>query len=122
MPSSASLPSPYDQQLILDRARFPRFGEALPTATHQGKGANLSCGDEVLLQLAVHDDTVLHARHTTRGCAICTASADLVCEWLEGKQFRELAAVDPLQLLATPLSPTRMRCALVAKEAVLDLH
>ncbi len=112
-------PSLYDQRDLLDRARFPRFGGTLSgAATHFGKGANLSCGDEVTLELQVEDRIILQARHLTRGCAICTASADMLCEHLLNTPLEPNAP----EIEIAGLSPSRMKCKEVALEAFRDLY
>jgi nitrogen fixation NifU-like protein len=73
------------QDLILDHCRHPRhFGE-IPMHTHFAQGLNPICGDEVNIYLKVVDNVIDTIQFTGKGCAICVASASLMCEQLQGK-------------------------------------
>jgi nitrogen fixation NifU-like protein len=64
-----------------------------------------------MLRLA--DGRVEAVRFLGDSCAICTASADVLSEMLEGRGRDEalaLGAQDVLETLATDIRPTRMRC------------
>src|SRR6267143_4991362 len=53
------------------------------------------------------------ARYVGDSCAICTASADVLAEMLEGRRRDEALAIgvgDVLETLAADVRPTRMRC------------
>jgi NifU-like protein involved in Fe-S cluster formation len=63
--------------------------------------------------LRLEDERVQTARFVGDSCAICTASADVLVEMLEGKPRDEALAVstaDVLETLAADIRPTRMRC------------
>jgi NifU-like protein involved in Fe-S cluster formation len=106
-----------DPEAIYHRAYHPSFAGTSPEpATHLAIGANPSCGDEVSFALVVNQGSIQYARHTCRACAICTAAADLVCEYLEEGHIniRDVPTLPNevvLDMLAIPLSPTRMVCA-----------
>ena len=73
------------QRLIMERARRPLHAGVLEPADRAGDGNNPFCGDRVhvTLDLAAGGQ-VGRALHRTRGCAICSASADLMAESVEG--------------------------------------
>jgi NifU-like protein involved in Fe-S cluster formation len=63
--------------------------------------------------LRVADGQVASARFTGDSCAICTASADVVAESVEGKAAAEavkMTSEDVLTILQTDVRPTRLRC------------
>lgn len=112
------------QQQILDRSRNPRFSGHVEGATHHAEGANLSCGDEITWHAQVDGGVVHELRHQCRACAVCTASADLLAETLQGKSLSEVqswTAEQVTELLGIPLSPIRMKCALLPLEALKAL-
>ena len=50
---------------------------------------NPSCGDELIVQLKKHGDTIEDCRHNGRGCSICCASASIMSELVKGKSETE---------------------------------
>ncbi len=78
------------QEVILDHCRHPRhFGE-LPNATHHAQGLNPFCGDEIAIALNISKNKIHDIQFTGKGCAICMASASLMCEQLQDKSFEEM--------------------------------
>ncbi len=77
------------KQLILEESRNPSHRHELEDATHEGEGTNPSCGDELHLQLKIHDDVIEEAAFTGVGCAISTASASIMSQLLTGKTVDE---------------------------------
>ena len=126
------------RQTILEHARNP-IGLRKPIqVTHSSELFNPLCGDRIALSLQVAQGQVLDAAFDGEACAICTASASLLCEqapgglvaeftetqkWLENAlqgddsphQHQEL-----LPLLGVRRYPSRMRCALLPWEALIE--
>ena len=99
--------------VIRERWRRPRFRGDLPGASKVAEDVNPLCGDRVRLMVRLANGTVEAARFTGDSCAICTASADVVAELIEGRPTREAAGVgaeDVLAVLQADVRPTRMRC------------
>lgn len=112
------------QQQIIERAKHPLFSGETTAETHHAVGINLSCGDEIQWSVAIEHDTFVVMRHTCRACAICGASADLLAEALTGKSVGEVQTWNTekvMELLGIPLSPIRLKCALLPLEALKDL-
>jgi nitrogen fixation NifU-like protein len=98
---------------IRERWRRPRFRGELADATVSAEDVNPLCGDRVRIQLRLEDGQVRAARFTGDSCAICSASADVVAELVEGHPRSEATALevsDILEILKTDVRPTRMRC------------
>jgi nitrogen fixation protein NifU and related proteins len=99
--------------VIRERWRRPRFRGELSGATSTAEDVNPLCGDRVRMQLRVEDGQVRAARFAGDSCAICTASADVVAELVQGRPRGEAAALeaaDVLTVLQADVRPTRMRC------------
>jgi nitrogen fixation NifU-like protein len=99
--------------VIRERWRHPRFRGELPAPAVAAEDVNPLCGDRVRMQLRVEDGRVQAVRFAGDSCAICTASADVVAELVEGRSRVEaaaLAASDVLAVLQADVRPTRMRC------------
>jgi nitrogen fixation NifU-like protein len=110
---SAATPAALYSDVIRERWRRPRFRGELPDATAVAEDVNPLCGDRVRLMLRVADGQVAAARFTGDSCAICTASADVVAESVEGKAAAEavkMTSEDVLTILQTDVRPTRLRC------------
>jgi nitrogen fixation NifU-like protein len=103
---------PYSD-IIRERWRRPRFRGQLEGANAVAEDVNPLCGDRVRFMLRLEDGRVRSARFVGDSCAICTASADVLAEMLEGRGRDEALAVtvqDVLETLAADIRPTRMRC------------
>jgi nitrogen fixation protein NifU and related proteins len=98
---------------IRERWRRPRFRGELPGATLEAEDVNPLCGDRVRMMLRLRDGAVQEARFTGDSCAICTASADVAAELIEGRPAAEAAGLtteEVLAVLQADIRPTRMRC------------
>ncbi|MEZ4505737.1 MAG: iron-sulfur cluster assembly scaffold protein [Thermomicrobiales bacterium] len=63
------------------------------------------------------DDKIDEIAFSGRGCAISQASASILMEMTEGKSLDEVKAItkeDLLEELMVPISPARMKCALLS--------
>jgi nitrogen fixation NifU-like protein len=103
---------PYSD-VIRERWRRPRFRGPLEGANAVAEDVNPLCGDRVRLMLRLDDERVQAARFVGDSCAICTASADVLAELLEGRRRDAALSLGPeaiLEILAADIRPTRMRC------------
>jgi nitrogen fixation NifU-like protein len=110
---SATLRPALYSDVIRERWRRPRFRGELADATATAEDVNPLCGDRVRMQLRLEDGRVRAARFVGDSCAICTASADVVAELVQGLGRGEAAALqaaDVLGVLQADVRPTRMRC------------
>lgn len=73
------------QRAILDHNKSPRCYGDLAHPTHQAKGYNPICGDVVHVSLSVASDRVHVLQFTAQSCALCKASASIMCEALQTK-------------------------------------
>jgi len=104
------------REIILDHYRNPRNKGILDPADYSYEDTNPLCGDEIRIDLRVKDGTVDEVRFTGRGCAISQASASMLTELVEGQPLDEIKALtkdDLLEELGVPISPARMKCALL---------
>lgn len=79
------------QQVILDHNRCPRNHGRLEGATHGARGRDALCGDDILVELRVVDGRIEAAAFSGEACAITTASASMLTDWLAGRTAGELA-------------------------------
>jgi nitrogen fixation NifU-like protein len=104
------------RDVILDHYRKPRNKGTLDPHDFSYQDTNPLCGDEVRIDVRVDDDRVDEIRFTGRGCAISQASASILTEMVDGMSLDEVKALtkdDLLDELGIPLSPARLKCALL---------
>jgi len=77
------------QSLIMDRTKNPRHAGKPEAYDSEAQGDNPLCGDRVKIYLT-RETTEVH--HESRGCAIMTASADLMAESVAGLTPAQISA------------------------------
>ncbi|MBX5445686.1 Fe-S cluster assembly sulfur transfer protein SufU [Sphaerobacter sp.] len=101
---------------ILDHYRNPRNYGTIENADISYEDSNPLCGDRVRIDMRIEDGKIAEIKFTGRGCAISQASASMLTEMVEGAdldEIRELSAQDILDELGVPISPARVKCALL---------
>jgi len=78
------------QQVILDHNRSPQHYGRLHGATRSARGHDALCGDDILVELRVVDGKIQEAAFSGEACAITTASASMLMDWLVGRTAREV--------------------------------
>ena len=127
------------QDLVMEHKRAPRHFGPLAAPTHEARGRNPSCGDEVQVKLKLEDGVVRDIGFTGQGCAICIASASMMTEAVLGaevdaaralqQRFRavltgqaqpEETSLGKLESLAGVRAyPSRIKCALLGWHALM---
>jgi len=80
------------QQIILEHNRQPRHFGRLAGATHSARGQDALCGDDVLVELRVCGGIVEAAGFSGEACAITTASASMLSDWLGGRSIEDFTS------------------------------
>lgn len=127
------------QEVVLEHKRAPRHFGTLSAPTHEARGRNPSCGDDVRVQLRVEDGTIRDIAFHGQACAICIASTSMMTEAVLGRpeeaarelqqRFRavltgqaepEEASIGKLvSLAAVRRYPARIKCALLGWHALM---
>lgn len=105
----------YREQL-LDHYRHPRNHGTLDPADAEAEGKNPLCGDEVTITVRFDNGSISAIRFTGHGCAVSQAATSMLTELVEGMGLEEAAALPSeviLEELAIPLSPMRVKCAVL---------
>jgi nitrogen fixation protein NifU and related proteins len=89
------------REVILDHYKNPRGHGVLEDADTSAEGVNPLCGDEVTISVAFDDDgeTIRDVMFEGRGCAI--------------SEVAELPKDELLDEIGIPLTPVRLKCALL---------
>lgn len=109
------------REVILDHYQHPHNHGTLPEPDITFEDSNPLCGDKIRVDLKVKDDVVQQVRFSGKGCAISQASASMLTDELIGKSLDEIKKIDKqfiFDMLGIPLSPTRVKCALLSLKVV----
>lgn len=111
------------QERILQHYRNPKNFGQLEHPDLSGEESNPLCGDHIRVDLKLDPGrgTVEEVRFSGDGCAISVASASMLTQKLTGQPLAAVEKVtrdDVLQLVAIPLSPVRVKCALTGFAAL----
>ena len=93
------------RQLIIDRYKNPLYRGSLDPHDLGYEDDNPLCGDHIRIEMRVNED------------GISQASADLLIEYVIGKQIDEVKEISKevvLDMLGIELGPVRLKCALLS--------
>ena len=105
----------YDE-VILDYYRHPLNFGRLEKSDVSAKDVNVSCGDEIEIQLAVENNAIRQIAFSGKGCAISQAATSMLTEHVQNMTLdnaTQLKKEEIIGLLNIPLSPMRLKCALL---------
>ena len=77
------------QEVIIDHGTQPRNKGVIENTAYKADGFNPLCGDQISLSLEIKDNNIKDAKFEGEGCAISTASASLMTQFLKGKTIEE---------------------------------
>jgi nitrogen fixation NifU-like protein len=106
------------REVILDHYKNPRGHGVIEDADAEAEGQNPLCGDEVAIYVAFGEDgeTIDEVKFSGRGCAISQAATSMLMEMVEGRtatEVGELSKEELLEEIGIPLTPIRLKCALL---------
>jgi nitrogen fixation NifU-like protein len=116
------------REVILDHYKNPRGHGLIENADAEAEGENPLCGDEVSIYVAFADDgdTIDEVKFSGRGCAISQAATSMLTEMVKGRSATQVATLPREELLdeiGIPLTPVRLKCALLGLSTLkLALH
>jgi len=116
------------REVILDHYKNPRGHGELEGADVSAEGQNPLCGDEVsiFVGFGADGDTIDEVKFTGRGCAISQAATSMLTEMVKGRSASEIAELprdELLEEIGIPLTPIRLKCALLGLSTLkLALH
>ena len=123
--------SEFDQlyrEVILDHYKNPRGHGLIEDADAEAEGQNPLCGDEVSIYVSFAEDgdTIDEVKFSGRGCAISQAATSMLTEMVKGRSATQVATLPRDELLdeiGIPLTPVRLKCALLGLSTLkLALH
>src|SRR2546430_9027804 len=116
------------REVILDHYKNPRGHGGIEDADAEAEGQNPLCGDEVSIYVSFAEDgdTIDEVKFSGRGCAISQAATSMLMEMVKGRSAAQVATLPRDELLdeiGIPLTPVRLKCALLGLSTLkLALH
>jgi len=106
-------------EILRDHYRNPRNYGSLPAPAVSHEIFNPLCGDRIRIELNIADGRIEAAHFVGDGCAISIAAASLLTELIRGREIDfAVSAEQLLSALKSEIKPSRIRCALLALEAL----
>lgn len=109
-------------ELILDLNRHPLNKKGLKNFDFRHRENNPLCGDSIEIFIKFNKNIISDISWQGEGCAISTASASLVTDYLKNKDKSEVQKIDQAKILALlgleEINPTRLRCAMLPVETM----
>ena len=113
--------SEFDQlyrEVILDHYKNPRGHGVIEDPDAEAEGQNPLCGDEVSVSIRFGRDgeTIEAIGFEGRGCAISQAATSMLTDLVKGKKAADVASLPKEEILdevGIPLTPVRMKCAIL---------
>lgn len=78
------------REILTAHAKSRKNGIFPSGADQIAKLTNPICGDHVEIRFRIEEGLVKEAGHIAKACAICCASASLLCEWLRDRSFAQI--------------------------------
>jgi len=106
---------------ILDLYKNPRNKGHLENPTNQNSRNNPLCGDEVTIQIIINDNKITDVKFSGQGCAISMASTSMLTDKIKNmniEMVNKLSKDDILEMLHIPISPGRLKCALLSLDTL----
>lgn len=101
---------------ILDHYKSPRNYGTLEAADASAEGQNPLCGDQLTIDLTIAEAAIADIRFSGHGCAISQAAASMLTDMVKGRLVTDAAAITSDEMtteVGIPLSPVRLKCALL---------
>lgn len=108
---------------VMDHYEHPRNqGELEGEQVLTDRESNASCGDMVQFYLKIENGKIMEVKWTGVGCAITTAAASKLSEWLVGKKLGELKKMNEDELVQKgvgfEVNPGRIKCLMLPVKVV----
>jgi nitrogen fixation NifU-like protein len=108
-------------ETILDHYQHPRQAGEIANYTVRVIEHNPLCGDSIQLDLLIKNGAVNDLAFLGDGCAISQAAMSLLGQEIKGQKISALKKILPskvYELLHVPISPGRVKCALLGFAAL----
>lgn len=111
---------------VMDHYEHPRNqGEIIGEDVISERDSNASCGDMVQFYLKIEDGKIMDVKWKGIGCAITTAAASKLSEYLQGQSLKDVQKMGEEELLKKGIgfevNPGRMKCLMLSVKVVTKI-
>lgn len=102
---------------IIDHYKYPRNKGVFTDCDIIERGRNVTCGDDLVLYVAIERGTIVRVMFDGNGCALSTAATSMLIERVLGMSVhvvRALVPNDVYALLGISITLGRENCALLS--------
>ena len=106
---------------ILEHFKYPHNKGEIKNSSFSVSDANSICGDKIKITASIKGNVIKDIKFSGSGCALVTASASLLTDYIKGKSVNQLKKIDDklvLKLLGGQITPARISCALLPLKAL----
>lgn len=106
---------------VLEHFKYPHNKGEIKHPSFSTSDTNSICGDEIKITANIKGGVIKDIKFSGSGCALVTASASLLTDYLKGKGANQLKEIDDklaLKLLGGQITPARISCALLPLKAL----
>lgn len=83
-------------EILTDHNVHPLHKHKIDNKTITLEGVNPSCGDNIVLSLQLEDNIIVDGGFTGDGCAISTASSDIMLDLIIGKSVKDALSLSDI--------------------------
>jgi nitrogen fixation NifU-like protein len=108
-------------EILMDHYRHPRHRGDVENPHFSSQVLNPSCGDSLSFAGKIKSEKLIAIKFKGTGCVISQAAASLLSEQVINQSVEKIMHLtkdDILALIGIALGPTRLRCGLLALEAL----
>jgi nitrogen fixation protein NifU and related proteins len=110
------------RDIIIDHYKHPRNFGTLDKPGKTAEKYNATCGDRIRFDLDIDPSgNISEVKFSGVGCAISQSAASMLSEEIIGKTIEEVRMIPAshmTDLIGTPLTPSRVKCATLSLEVV----
>lgn len=106
---------------ILDHYKNPRNQGTLENPDIQHKELNPICGDQIQVTIKFNRSSIENIKFIGNGCAISQSSMSMLSEKVKGMEIEKIKEInkdDIVNMLSIPISPVRLKCALLGLDTI----
>jgi nitrogen fixation protein NifU and related proteins len=84
---------------------------------------NPLCGDDMTIYLKINNDIITDVKFSGSGCAISTASASMLTDFIKGKNLKEIETMGLdtiIDLIGIDPGPARLKCATLSLKTLKE--
>lgn len=108
---------------ILEHSKAPHNQGVLNPCSGKSEKYNPLCGDKISVTLKVKNNIIEDIKFMGEGCAISQAAMSMLTDEFKGKSIeyaKNFSKEDIIDMLGIELSPTRLKCAILGRDAVIS--